>query len=219
MTTSSPVTVYTSARARGFANAIVAGLAARTHFDSQTMDRRLLAQHVGTRSKAVVLLSRGDIAWDHTELSAIRDAILIGGLDSSASLIRGLAGGAQTAISAHLPFEALLDELHTALDPRDSRARRDNFALMRRIRIRAEEATRIDDLTDREFEILGLVYTGHNADTVARIAHVSLTTVRAHVRHILHKLDVHSQVEACAMLRRSGRGTRRDRLETQIGRY
>ncbi|MDJ0362290.1 LuxR C-terminal-related transcriptional regulator [Rhodococcus sp. H29-C3] len=214
-----PVTVFTSTSDRELANAIVAGISAKTHFGSRTDDMRLLAHHTRDRGRALVLLPRAGIDWKDLELSALEGAILVGGLSCSPSMIRGLAAGAHVAINSELPFQSLLDEVHTALGGDVTQPSSDTASLVQRIRIRAEESVRIASLTDREFEILGSLYSGRSVDAVARTAHIAPTTVRAHIRSILHKLQVHSQLEACALLRRSGHDARRSELELRIGRF
>lgn len=214
-----PVTVFTSRGDRGLANAIVAGISARSHFGSRTVDMRLLAHHMSERSRAVVLMPRSSIVWKDRELASLEGAIMVGGLSSSLSMIRGLAAGARVAVNSQLPFESLLDELQAALGVDDTQSLPEISSLMQRIRIRGEEATRLASLTDREFEMLGSLYSGWNVDAIARTTCIAPTTVRAHIRSILHKLQVHSQLEACALLRRSGHDARRGALELQIGRY
>ncbi|MDJ0396704.1 LuxR C-terminal-related transcriptional regulator [Rhodococcus sp. G-MC3] len=219
MRISRPVTVYTPSSERGLANAIVAGISARAHFGSQTLDRHLLAHHSSDRGTALVLLPLEGARWKDTELSALKGAIMVGSLSSSTSMIRGLAAGAHAAINSRLPFQSLLDEVHAALCVDANQPLPDKTFLAQRIRIRAEESERIATLTDREFEILGSLYNGWNVDAIARTAHIAPTTVRAHIRSILHKLEVHSQLEACALLHRSGHDARAIPLELRIGRY
>lgn len=68
-----------------------------------------------------------------------------------------------------------------------------------------EEAERLGRLTDREWEILCLLADGSSGAAIAEELYISPTTVRNHVQHILGKLEVHSRVEAVAMLLRHGR--------------
>lgn len=68
-----------------------------------------------------------------------------------------------------------------------------------------EEAERLTRLTDREREILGLLADGLSGAAIAERLYISPTTVRNHVQHILGKLEVHSRVEAVALLLRHGR--------------
>ncbi len=68
-----------------------------------------------------------------------------------------------------------------------------------------EEAERLARLTGREREILGLLADGLSGAAIAERLYISPTTVRNHVQHILTKLEVHSRVEAVALLLRHGR--------------
>ncbi len=59
-------------------------------------------------------------------------------------------------------------------------------------------------LTGREEETLRLITEGHGAADIAGIWDVALPTVRSHIRAILAKLGVSSQLQAAAMARDSG---------------
>ena len=59
-------------------------------------------------------------------------------------------------------------------------------------------------LTDRELEVLQLLTQGLTTDRIAERLTLSHHTVRNHVRHVLSKLDVHSQLEAVAVGLREG---------------
>jgi len=219
MTLSSTVTVYTTHSDREFANAIAAGISARAYSEPQTADMSLLRHHTRDHGRALVLLPLGGVDWQVKELSALEGSVLVGDLSSGNSLIRGLAAGGPPGLTSQLPFTSLLDELQAAINPNSARSAHDKSSLVQRIRLRTEEFARISSLTDREFEIVGLLYGGSNVDSIARTAHIAPTTVRAHIRSILQKLGVHSQLEACAMLRRSGHEARRHPLELRIGRF
>jgi two-component system NarL family response regulator len=62
----------------------------------------------------------------------------------------------------------------------------------------------LDDLTDREREILGLLATGMRNEDIARQLYISPQTVQTHVRNILGKLRVHSKLEAVAFAVKHG---------------
>lgn len=64
---------------------------------------------------------------------------------------------------------------------------------------RTETAAALETLTDREAEVLDRLVDGQGTSTMAREMHVSITTVRTHVRSVLQKLGVHSRLEAVAM--------------------
>ncbi|ANM31532.1 hypothetical protein ABI59_21145 [Acidobacteria bacterium Mor1] len=59
-----------------------------------------------------------------------------------------------------------------------------------------EPDPRVSRLTPREREILSLLAAGATTAEVAAGLQVSGVTVRNHVQHILHKLEVHSRLEA-----------------------
>lgn len=74
-------------------------------------------------------------------------------------------------------------------------------------RARDEEKSRLEPfeaLTPRETELLALLMEGCNASAVAERWYVSVATVRSHIRSLLQKLDVHSQLEAVAKAREYG---------------
>jgi len=61
-----------------------------------------------------------------------------------------------------------------------------------------------ESLTPRERDVLALIVDGRPVAQIARRAKVSLPTVRTHVRSILQKLEVNSQMAAAAMARKAG---------------
>jgi DNA-binding NarL/FixJ family response regulator len=58
------------------------------------------------------------------------------------------------------------------------------------------------DLTPRQREVLSLLERGRSTDQIAGDLHLSVETVRNHIRHILRALGVHSSLEAVALTRR-----------------
>jgi PAS domain S-box-containing protein len=59
-------------------------------------------------------------------------------------------------------------------------------------------------LTPRQAEVLQLLELGHSTRQIADELHLSVETVRNHVRGILRALGVHSRLEAVAAARRYG---------------
>jgi PAS domain S-box-containing protein len=57
-------------------------------------------------------------------------------------------------------------------------------------------------LTPRQSEVLRLLEHGRSTEQIAEQLHLSLETVRNHVRAVLRALDVHSRLEAVAVARR-----------------
>lgn len=54
-------------------------------------------------------------------------------------------------------------------------------------------------LTPRQVEVLHLLERGHSTAQIAAELHLSVETVRNHVRHLLRALGVHSRLEAVAV--------------------
>ncbi len=59
-------------------------------------------------------------------------------------------------------------------------------------------------LTPRESQVLNLLSEGRTTRDIATLMSISVPTVRNHIEHILHKLHVHSRLEAVAVGRRLG---------------
>src|SRR6478736_1823320 len=57
-------------------------------------------------------------------------------------------------------------------------------------------------LTPRQAEVLRLLERGHSTNQIARELHLSIETVRNHIRHLLRALGAHSRLEAVAIGRR-----------------
>jgi PAS domain S-box-containing protein len=57
-------------------------------------------------------------------------------------------------------------------------------------------------LTPRQSEVLRLLSRGMSTEQIARELHLSVETVRNHVRHLLRALGVHTRLEAVAVARR-----------------
>lgn len=102
--------------------------------------------------------------------------------------------GALGVVGKDEPLETLVQRVHRAVSSRPVVASSDVIA-------RARQAPDFDLLTPRERQVLDALIQGHAAGWIARDHETSLLTVRTHIRSILHKLDVHSQLEAVSLAR------------------
>ncbi len=75
------------------------------------------------------------------------------------------------------------------------------LARVRRLVTRAEAPAR-PELTEREQEVLALLVAGYPRSDIARELAISRKTAAKHIEHILHKLDVHSEAQAVALVAR-----------------
>ena len=58
------------------------------------------------------------------------------------------------------------------------------------------------DLSGREMDVLNLLAKGHSSKMIASELFISFETVRSHLKHIYHKLQVHCGKEAIAKVLR-----------------
>ncbi len=80
----------------------------------------------------------------------------------------------------------------------------DRDALVEQAGRRADAVAKIERLSNREREVLVALVDGQSAETIAGNQFVALGTVRSHIRSILRKLEVNSQLAAVATARRAG---------------
>jgi DNA-binding NarL/FixJ family response regulator len=128
--------------------------------------------------------------------------------DDDRLMVEAVEAGASGFLSKDLPADEILRATRSAadgevlIDPvtltrlltqvaREREEQRDALALL-------------NDLTDRERQILELLAQGKRNDDIARELFISPQTVQTHVRNILGKLRVHSKLEAVAFAVKHG---------------
>lgn len=123
-------------------------------------------------------------------------------------LAQALDRGALRIVPKSADFASLIESIRVAtLEPP---GRRDPLTvqllaeLADHRRKGAEKYAEFDTLTAREQEVLAALTTGSTVHEIAHAWVVSETTVRSHVRAILLKLDVQSQLQAVVKAIRSG---------------
>ncbi|MGW5053833.1 LuxR C-terminal-related transcriptional regulator [Actinokineospora sp. NPDC004072] len=126
--------------------------------------------------------------------------VVLGSVRRPQEMIMAVHAGATGVVDRDLPILDLLDAVHRALT---SAGRRDGLLPALRGRLALQD--RLDRLTPRERAVLTHLAAGRAAAEIARRDQISIATARAHIRSILHKLDVPSQLAAVADGRRGWR--------------
>jgi DNA-binding NarL/FixJ family response regulator len=81
---------------------------------------------------------------------------------------------------------------------------RSETIMIRAIEPEYKEVIAVEPLTARELEVLKLIVEGHNNPTIAGKLHITMGTVKTHVRNILKKLYVNDRTQAAIRALRSG---------------
>ncbi len=123
-----------------------------------------------------------------------------------------VAAGALTVLTKSTPLHVIVEVIQRVAQglPVMSRERREQLiALWREARTDDDDRrSRLDRLTPREAHVLGELLQGKRVREVAHEAFVSEATVRTHVKSILAKLGVSSQLAAVALARDAGWGAK-----------
>ena len=130
------------------------------------------------------------------------------GSDDKIEQARFLEAGAGVIIPKGSGPSDLVAVVELALAGNELMAPSDRHAALTRLRkhreARRREAAVFDLLTEREAETLSLIAEGYGASEIADLWKVSMPTVRSHIRAVLTKLGVTSQLQAAATARSSG---------------
>jgi DNA-binding NarL/FixJ family response regulator len=128
--------------------------------------------------------------------------IFLTAYDSEEALAEAIEAGAAAFVAKSEAPETVVDAIkrvangETLIQPGQIQ-----FALTwRRARRRMDRERQeiLGSLTPREIEVLNLLAGGADAGAIASRLHVSPLTVRTHIRALLAKLNVHSQLQAVA---------------------
>jgi DNA-binding NarL/FixJ family response regulator len=122
--------------------------------------------------------------------------------DDSEQVFKSLMAGATGYLLKRTPKEKLLEairEITSGGAPMSRQVARrvvQFFHELNQMPEAARRAPEIENLTDREEQVLGHLARGHAYKEIADLMGISFETVRTHVRTIYEKLHVHSRTEA-----------------------
>ena len=124
--------------------------------------------------------------------------------DDNERIFDALCAGACGYLLKKTPWEKVVDALREAVEggsPMSPEVARRVINLFREIKPPKEAAY---ELTPHEVRLLRMLVEGHSYKTAAAELHVSVNTIKFHLRHIYEKLQVHTKSEAVAKALRHG---------------
>jgi DNA-binding NarL/FixJ family response regulator len=124
--------------------------------------------------------------------------------DDNERIFDALCAGACGYLLKKTPWEKLVEALREAVDggsPMSPEVARRVINLFREIKPPKEAAY---ELTPHEVRLLRMLVEGHSYKSAAAELHVSVNTIKFHLRHIYDKLQVHTKSEAVAKALRHG---------------
>lgn len=136
------------------------------------------------------------------------DVVVLTGETDRAAWGACIEAGAAALVEKRLSFDELVDRLRRIIAGDAPMAAFERIELLEELSSRRrDEHSRLDQfrrLTARESEVLQGLIQGRSADEIAADTFVSLATVRSHIRAILQKLGVNSQLAAVAAATQAG---------------
>jgi two-component system, NarL family, nitrate/nitrite response regulator NarL len=160
----------------------------------------LLDLNLGRHGVSIPLIQRiTELGPRVLVLTATEDPVMLG---------RCIEAGASGVFSKSKPFERLIPAVADAARGLSTMRPAERDALLDELsRYRADEGVTLsllNDLTDREAAVLVAIIRGASAEQIAGAQFVAVSTVRSHIRSVLAKLGVNSQLAAVALARRVG---------------
>lgn len=157
-------------------------------------------------------LNFGDLGSSLSLIPPLREAgyrvIVLTGDTSRPQWGACIEAGAACVVSKAVSFTDLLERVTLLLDEVVELNSTERQELLESWRQHREQERRrlapFDQLTQREHEVLQALMCGQSADEIAAAHYVSIATVRSHIRSILLKLGVNSQLAAAALAVRAG---------------
>ena len=173
---------------------------------------RAIRSCVRLRPSVVVAILDGSTSKDVIRFAddlrrACPEARLVVIADDDEDVVRAVEAGALAVIPPSKGLEALTDAIRDAADGKirlDAEELQGAMLVAARRRLtRTDVSQRLERLTGRESDVLLLAAEGARNKDIASALHISIRTVDTHVTNVLRKLDVHSKLEAAALLQKA----------------
>src|SRR5262245_8148593 len=136
------------------------------------------------------------------------DGRLIVVADDDEDVVSAVEAGAIAVVARSRGLKVRVEAIRAAADGEaqiDAEGLRAAMLVAARRRLaRADVTWRLAQLTDREIDVLRWVTEGARNKQIASTLHISPRTVDTHITNVLKKLDVHSKLEAAALVRNAG---------------
>jgi DNA-binding NarL/FixJ family response regulator len=134
--------------------------------------------------------------------------VMVTGVADRARLGACIEAGAVGVVSKAAEFSVLIDTVQRAINGEPLMGPDERQALLSEARNRRradhDRLAPFDALSPKEQAVLVHLLAGESAEAIAEKSYVSLATVRSHIRAILLKLGVNSQLAAVALARNAG---------------
>ena len=124
--------------------------------------------------------------------------------DDENNIIEAINAGAIGFLSKKLDQEKLFHAIESAYFGNLSISQELTYQLFGKISKRQEKDVKINQLTNREKEVLELLGDGLTNQEIADKLLISKSTVRTHVSSLLRKLDLHNRVKIVSFANREG---------------
>lgn len=116
--------------------------------------------------------------------------------DNQRDVVTALRAGAHGYLLKDMEPEDLWENLKRAMKGVSVLSEAITGTLIQAVATNQHMPTVETDLTARESEVLNFIAEGMCNKTIARELGISVGTVKVHVKHVLHKLNLHSRLEA-----------------------
>lgn len=121
--------------------------------------------------------------------------------DADEDVVTAISNGADGYLLKDSDPEILLEQIKKSLEGKMVLSEAITQVLATALRRpQAKTSSELNNLTNREYEILSLIAKGMSNKVIARELNISDGTVKVHVKHLLKKLGLRSRVEAAVWM-------------------